>query len=145
MNIFDEIIEDHEKQRKQMETLVKTEGDSQERNRVFDDFTKELKAHAAAEEQVFYANLMEDPDGTDKARHSVAEHQVALDLIDELNDASMSSAGWLQKFKQLKHDNEHHMEEEENEVFKKAKEVFQDSEIEKMGKEFRNRKNSEMN
>lgn len=145
MNIFDEIIEDHEKQREQMDILANTEGDSEERKKIFDEFTKELKAHAAAEEQVFYANLMEDPDGTDKARHSVAEHSEALALIEELNNTSKSSAGWLQTFKQLKHDNEHHMKEEENEVFSRAREVFQKSEIDKMGDEFRTRKNSEIN
>ena len=33
--------------------------------------------------------------------------------MEELNDADMSSPGWLTRFKTLKHDYEHHMEEEE--------------------------------
>ena len=144
MNIFEEIIIDHKKQRDLMNKLTETEGESDKRKELFRKFSSELKAHAAAEEQVFYASLMEDPDGTDKSRHSVAEHKEALDLIKELKDISMSSGGWLQKFKKLKEDNEHHMEEEENEVFSKAKKVFKETEISKMGDEFRDRKNAEI-
>lgn len=144
MKIFDRIKQDHEKQRKLMDTLVDTEGDSEKRNFAFTNFSEELKAHAAAEEQVFYAALMKDEDGTDKSRHSVAEHKEALDLLKELKKMSMSSAGWLQKFKKLQHDNEHHMKEEEDEVFPHAKKVLDDSVLEKMLKEFEQRKQAEM-
>lgn len=144
MNIFDRIIQDHEKQRRLMQLLVETEGETSERKTAFSDFKSEYKAHAAAEEQVFYSALMEDPDGTDKARHSVAEHKEALDLLEEISDTDMSSSSWLKTMKKIQHDNEHHMEEEENEVFPHARSVLDGKDISKMGDEFENRKQEEL-
>ena len=144
MNIFDRINQDHERQRKLMEKLVNTEGESAEREEAFKTFNSEYRAHAAAEEQVFYAPLMEEPDGTDKARHSVAEHQQTMELLDELMDTDMSSPGWLATMKKIHHENEHHMEEEENEVFPHARKVLAESDLEEMGKQFAERKQQEL-
>ena len=102
-----------------------------------------MKSHAAAEEETFYSKLMSKTWGQDAARHSVHEHQQLDDLMEELNDTDMSSPGWLTKFKQLKHDYEHHMDEEENEVFTRAREVIDGAEVEGYGKRFRARKAEE--
>ncbi|NNF00892.1 MAG: hemerythrin domain-containing protein [Pyrinomonadaceae bacterium] len=144
MNVFEEIKKDHEKQREMMNRIADTEGDSKEREDAFSQFENELNAHALAEEQTFYASLMEDPDGTEKARHSVAEHKKAIDIIGELKKTSMSSSGWLINFNKLKAENEHHMEEEENEVFTRAKKVLSENETNDLGKAFRERKNAEL-
>ena len=71
------------------------------------------------------------------------EHQQLDDLMEKLNDTDMSSPGWLQTFKTLKHEYEHHMEEEEDEVFTRAKEVIPDAEIEGYGQRFLDRKAEE--
>jgi len=81
MDIYEQLIDDHGKQKGLLAGLVSTEGDSSERRRLFDLLKVELEAHAAAEEQVFYAELMAEPDGQEKARHSVAEHQTASNFM----------------------------------------------------------------
>jgi len=144
MNIFERINQDHEKQRRLMQLLVETEGESSKRKSAFADFKSEYKAHAAAEEQVFYSTLMEDPDGTDKARHSVAEHKETLDLLEEIADTDMSSSSWLKTMKKIQHENEHHMKEEEDEVFPHARRVLDGKDISKMGDEFESRKKEEL-
>jgi hypothetical protein len=55
----------------------------------------------------------------------------------------MSEGAWLQKFKTLRHDYEHHIDEEEDEVFTRAKEVIDDSEVEGYGERFLERKKEE--
>ncbi|MEY8843425.1 hemerythrin domain-containing protein, partial [Cribrihabitans sp. XS_ASV171] len=99
--------------------------------------------HAAAEEETFYSKLMTKTWGQDRARHSVHEHQQMDDIMEELNGMDMSSPGWLQRFQTLKHDYEHHMDEEENEVFDRAREVIPEEEIENHDRRFRDRKNKE--
>lgn len=42
----------------------------------------------------------------------------------ELNEMDMASRGRLTRFKTLRHDYEHHMEEEEKDIFKTAREVM---------------------
>ena len=142
-SIYEAIKADHANHRKLLDTLAETSGDSEERRSAWHEFYYDVKSHAAAEEETFYSTLMSKTWGQDAARHSVHEHQQMDDLMEELNDMDMSSPGWLQKFKTLKHDYEHHMEEEENEVFERAKEVVDDGKVDEIGANFERRKKEE--
>lgn len=141
--IYQVLKNDHDTHREILKKLSQTQGDSQERNELWQRFYYDIKSHAAAEEESFYAPLMAKPDGQDKARHSVAEHKDADDLLDELNEMDFSSPQWLPKFKQLRHDYEHHINEEEEEIFACAKTLFDKSEAEAMAKTFTTRKTKE--
>lgn len=145
MDIYERLKEDHGKQRGLAGGLAKTEGDSAERQRLFNEFKKELEAHAAAEEQTFYAELIATPDGQEKARHSVAEHKTAADLLEKLEETDMSSSAWLQTFKKLRHEVEHHVDEEEREVFPLSKKLIPESRAEALATEFEKRKRQELN
>ena len=46
-----------------------TTGKSPERETLFLELTKELKSHAAAEEQALWATVLRNPDTTEDARH----------------------------------------------------------------------------
>ncbi len=142
-NIYDAIKDDHDHHRKLLEQIADTSGDSTERQSAWKEFYAHVKSHAAAEEETFYSKLISKTWGQDAARHSVHEHQQLDDLMEELREMDMSSPGWLQKFKTLRHDYEHHIEEEEDEVFTRAKEVIPESEIEGYGKRFEARKKEE--
>ena len=56
----------------------------------------------------------------------------------------LASAGWLTRFKTLKHDYEHHMEEEEDEVFTRAKKVVGEEDNDAYGQRFLDRKEKEL-
>ena len=144
MNVLNRIVEDHEHQRRLMEQIGNTTGDSPERRELFRAFSAELRAHAAAEEHAFYAELLKETETTDQSRHSVAEHQEALDIVEELEQADMSSAGWLNRFNTLVHDNEHHMVEEEEEVFPLARKHVSDSQLDALLQVFDERKAQEL-
>jgi len=144
MDIYQRLKEDHEKQRKLAEQLATTSGDSKNRRHLWDEFKTELEAHANAEEQTFYAQLIEDPNTQEQARHSVSEHQTASGLIAELTELDMASGGWLQKFKKLQEELEHHLEEEENKVFEMAKDVLTEDAAKNMVGEFNRRKSDEV-
>ena len=143
MSVLKRIASDHEVQRSLMDRIVETSGDSAKRKELFKEFDAEFKAHAAAEEHAFYAPLLKHSKSTDQSRHSVAEHQEAMELLSSLHDTDMSSPQWLKLFKQLVHDNNHHMEEEEDEVFPLAKELLGDVELQRLGAEFDQRKSIE--
>ena len=142
-DIYEAIKKDHDHHRRLLDRIADTEGASDERQQAWNEFYAHVKSHAAAEEETFYSKLISKTWGQDAARHSVHEHQQLDDLMEELNEMDMSSPGWLTKFKTLKHDYEHHMDEEEDEVFTRAKEVIPDSEIEGYGDRFENRKKEE--
>ncbi|AUC53341.1 hemerythrin [Sagittula sp. P11] len=142
-DIYTAIKSDHDRHRDLLEKISDTSGASDERKAAWDEFYHDVKAHAAAEEETFYSKLISKTWGQDAARHSVHEHQQLDDLMEELNEMDMSSSGWLTKFKTLRHDYEHHVDEEEDEVFSRAKEVIDDSEIKGYGERFLKRKQEE--
>ena len=142
-SIYDAIKADHDTHRTLLDQIAETSGDSADRQKAWDTFYHDVKSHAAAEEETFYSKLMSETWGQDAARHSVHEHQQLDDLMEELNEMDMSSGGWLTKFKTLKHDYEHHMDEEEEDVFARAKEVIGEEHNEAFGKRFEERKKEE--
>ncbi len=142
-DIYSAIKADHDEHRRLLETLADTSGNSDARRKAWHSFYHDVKSHAAAEEETFYSKLISKTWGQDAARHSVHEHQQLDDLMEELNEMDMSSPGWLTKFKTLKHDYEHHMEEEEDEVFTRAREVISEDEIDGYGQRFQDRKTKE--
>ena len=144
MDIYERLKKDHDKQRELARQIIETTGDSEERRQLWQQFKIELEAHASAEEQTFYATLMEQPDGSDKARHSVAEHKDAADLVEEIDDMDMSSSGWQRKFSKLKEEVEHHVDEEEEEVFKLARKLISAEEARDLAGRFEERKGAEV-
>lgn len=127
MNIFEALRADHRKQRELVDALIKTQGDTQERDKLFVELKTELKAHAAAEERCFYIPLMEDDFTQEKSRHSVAEHHEIDEMIEKLDETEYSSPGWLVEAKNLHHRVYHHLKEEEHGVFQMAGKVLTDT------------------
>ena len=144
MTIYERLIKDHERQRRFCDILEKTEGDSSGRSDLWEKLKVELEAHAAAEEQTFYAELIQHPDATDKGRHSIHEHQEMTKLIAELDDKDFSSPGWLTTFKQLAHQVRHHLEEEEDELFVLARKLIDNERAEQLASAFNERKPAEV-
>lgn len=116
-DIFDRLMEDHEKHRDLLARIAETAGDGAERDRLFTAFTKEVKGHAAAEEQALYSTMMRKPPTTDETRHSVAEHHEIEEMLNDLAATDGAAQEWLTKFAELRHRYEHHIDEEEDEHF----------------------------
>lgn len=107
-----------------MAKLTETEGASDERRDLFEKFSDLLEAHSHAEERAFYAAVLPDSTARERTAHGIHEHCKAAEVLHELEELDMGSGGWLQKFKSLKEDVEHHIEEEENDLFPKAKKAL---------------------
>jgi len=142
-DIYKAIKSDHERHRQLLDTIGDTSGDSATRREAWDEFYHDVKSHAAAEEETFYSKLISKTWGQDSARHSVHEHQQLDDIMEELNEMDMSEGAWLEKFKKLDHDYQHHIDEEEDEVFGRARKIIDDSEIKGYGERFLKRKEEE--
>jgi hemerythrin HHE cation binding domain-containing protein len=118
--IFETLREDHDQQRQLLDLVEITSGDSERRREVFDLLKQELLDHAAAEERVFYAELLSHEITRDMSGHSVKEHHEMEKIVEELDAMDMSSPGWLLRFKTLAHKVRHHLEEEERQIFQLA-------------------------
>ncbi len=143
-DIFTVLKSDHDLHREMLEKIGQTSGDSEERRELFEAFRVEVTAHAAAEEESLYAEMLADPELREDGRHSVAEHKEIDDMLGEIQDTDMSSGAWLTKFKEMRHRYEHHIEEEEEEMFPAAEAHFDKAKAEKLGKKYDRRKPTEL-
>ncbi len=138
--IFDALREDHEKQRAMLKELLKTEGDSKERRQIYQELKAELKAHAVAEERFFYKPMMDDDAAIKKARHSIAEHHEIDEFLEDLDETEMTSSGWIATAKKLSEKVHHHLDEEEQEVFKSAGIALSETVKKRLAGQFREEK-----
>ena len=132
MKIYKAIKADHDIQRELCNQLTETSGNTQERRNLWTKLQKELEVHAVAEERYFYAPLIDTDKMQEDARHGMAEHHEMDELIQKLNDTEMSSPGWLTTCKELAHKVNHHLDDEEQDFFPKAKDVYDAKEAEKL-------------
>lgn len=142
-DIFGRLVEDHDKHRALIAMIEETTSSSPERQALFEEFCKEVKAHAAAEEQALWSTVLREPSTTDDARHAVAEHKELDDLMADLAARDYASPGWLRRFAALKEEYLHHVGEEEQEQFVAAEKILSDADLKYMHKVFERRKKEE--
>ena len=124
--IYADLKRDHDKQRGMRKELAEMQGGGAERQSLFEAFRLEIQVHAAAEEESLYATMLRDPELRDDARHSVSEHKEVDDLLGEMADVEFGSDAWSEKFFHMRRRYEHHITEEEEEMFPAAGEELDD-------------------
>lgn len=94
---------------------------------------RELNAHELIEEKVLYPALQAHPQAKDLVLEGYQEHHVADLLVSELKRLARDDEEWGPKFKVLKENIEHHIEEEEGEMFRTARGIFSREELQQLG------------
>ena len=132
---------DHEKMRKLLDQLeTTTERGVKTRQELFATIKGELAIHETIEEEIFYPALMEMARTRDITLESYEEHHVVDLLMGELEDLDVADESWGAKASVMKENVEHHIEEEEGEMFKTARSVFDKDELEDLGSRMEARK-----
>jgi hemerythrin superfamily protein len=100
-----------------------------------------LAVHTTLEEELFYPAMKRktDQDGKDLVAEAVEEHHVVTTLMDELKGLDPADERYDAKFKVLMENVEHHIEEEEDEMFPEAEEVLGER-LEQIGQQMQQRK-----
>ena len=107
-----------------------------ERERLVSEIEREIKTHAQLEEEVFYPTfkkVAEDSDAEDLFYEATEEHHVVDMILPALKAANPKSPEFKAKAKVLKDLIEHHVKEEEGEMFPKARQVFSDEQLRELG------------
>ena len=128
MDAFQLLKEDHRKVEELFTELESASGKA--KLEVFKQIKTELELHTHIEEKIFYPAL-EDPKEThDLALEAYEEHAVVKKLLKELSRAKTANDEWEAQAKVLQENVEHHVQEEENELFKKADKALSEEEVE---------------
>ena len=131
MDAFSLLKADHEKVAELFEQLESASGKA--KLGVFDQIRTELELHAHIEEKIFYPALEKPSETKDLTLEAYEEHKQVKTLLKELGRARTANEEFEAKAKVLQENVEHHVEEEENELFPKATSVLSDEQIEKLG------------
>src|SRR3954447_1513036 len=133
--------DDHQKMRKLLDELESTtERGVKTREELFAQIKGELTVHEVIEKEIFYPALKEHPKAKDIVLEGYEEHHVVDTVMAELEDLPVDDETWGAKAKVMKENVEHHMEEEEGEMFQKARQVFDKDELEELGTQMEQRK-----
>ena len=133
MNIFELLKQDHEKVAGIFEQLEPTtERAEKTRAELFARLKAELDLHAYLEETILYPALKQEEETREIALEGVEEHRVVKRLLKELDEIPVTSEQWTAKLTVLKENVEHHVEEEEGEMFKKARAALSREQIENL-------------
>jgi hemerythrin-like domain-containing protein len=125
---------DHDKVKKLLaDGESTTERGEKTRTELFATIKGELIVHERIEEEIFYPALRDHPKAKDIVLEAYEEHDVVDTIMSELEDTPVTDETWGAKFKVMKENLEHHIEEEEGEMFKQARSVFDRDELEELG------------
>jgi hemerythrin superfamily protein len=101
---------------------------------LFDKIDTELEIHGHIEETVFYPALEQHEELKDMVAEALEEHQEVKMLLEELEELGPKSHDFGAKLQVLMESVEHHVAEEEGEIFPKVREVFDEEELEELGR-----------
>jgi hemerythrin superfamily protein len=134
MNAFQLLKEDHQKVSGLFQQLEPTtERAEKTRTELFAKINEELSIHAQIEETIFYPAIKQAAETRDIVLEGFEEHHVVKMLLKELEAMPVDTEEWAAKLKVLQENVEHHVEEEEGEMFPKSREVLSEDEINQLG------------
>ena len=137
--------EDHDRVKKMLaDGESTTERAEKTRGELYAKLREEMEIHERIEEEIFYPALKEHPKARELALEGYEEHHVVDQIMGELGRTDVSDETWGAKFKVMKENIEHHIEEEEGTMFPQARQVFERAELEELGARMEERKQAEL-
>jgi hemerythrin superfamily protein len=124
------LMADHKKVKKLFSDFdkLKEEGSDEDKSALVEQICNELKIHTELEEEIFYPAVRKAIDDSDLMDEALVEHAGAKELIAQLEDASPDDDLYDAKVTVLGEQIDHHVKEEEGEMFPKAKKSKVDTE-----------------
>jgi hemerythrin-like domain-containing protein len=136
---------DHEEMRGLLSNLESTTSRAvKKRQQLIAEIDAKLKAHTTIEEEIFYPAFREAGQKSDDDKmyfEALEEHRAAGDLVlPDLLNTDPASEKFSGRAKVLKELVEHHAEEEEKEMFPRAKKLLNRDELAELGERLEARK-----
>lgn len=136
-HIFDVLHQDHERVAlilKQIESSADNEKD--ERASLVAIVREELETHAQFEEAEVYPAIQKALGEEDELRHAVKEHTQAITILSKLEETATNGGEWKQYVKELETAIQHHVDEEEHELFPQARDRLPEAQAERLASSY---------
>jgi hemerythrin superfamily protein len=126
--------DDHQKVKRLFKQIAGTD-DPAKRQALFDQIDTELEIHAHIEETIFYPVLENYEELKDMVEDAWDEHAQLKALLGELEKLDIQSETFAEELTALIETVEHHVEEEEDELFPAVREIIAASMLEDLAKQ----------
>ncbi|HBG06989.1 MAG: cation-binding protein [Geobacteraceae bacterium GWC2_58_44] len=141
MTIFEVLKQDHEKVRYLFDRIEKSgRKDVAALQKLFSQVEEELEVHMEGEERFLYTALERHEEPREKVLEAYEEHQVAKTLIGTFKSLAVDDERWGAKISVLHEIVEHHIQEEEREMFRMARKVLNKEQIQEITVQFQQHK-----
>ena len=131
MNVFELLKQDHQKVSGIFQRIEAASG-AGERQQLFVQLKQELDLHAQVEETILYPALKQADETRNITLEAYEEHQEVKDLLAEIQQTPPDDEEWTALVMELRESVEHHVEEEEGEMFAQARDVLTEEQIDEI-------------
>jgi hemerythrin superfamily protein len=145
MNATDLLKKDHDAVRQLFAEFESAESNDSKLD-AYEDLRQQLLIHARVEEEMFYPAVREvDPGKAEKqVKEALTEHQQVKEMLAKLDDmAAEVDADFTESVRKLAKSVEHHVQEEENDIFVTARKMG-DKQLGELGDRLQQRKDQLM-
>jgi hemerythrin superfamily protein len=135
MNALDLLKMDHQEAASLMDQIEAADsGGQKSKTELFNQLKSALTLHTRMEEQIFYPALENHQETRELVKEAFSEHKEVKNLLSEISGLSPTSNDFMNKIAELRDNVDHHVEEEETEMFPKVKQVLSQSQIDEIGR-----------
>lgn len=124
IDVLEEIKKEHDEFRKLITSIENADGSK--KKTLFEELYAKLIGHHESEEHVLFPDVKKksDDEGKDIVMEMIEEHSLVAYQFSVIQKTDIDNETWGPKFNVLKEVLTHHMDEEEDELFKQAKKVL---------------------
>ena len=133
---------EHDRVKSMLRDIEKSSGVGDTRATMLATLRSDLDVHETIEEEILYPALKDHPKTKELALEAFEEHHVVDLVMADIETLPPSDDKWDAKFAVLKENLEHHIEEEEGQMFKQARQVFSKAQMDELGQRMRVRRQS---
>jgi hemerythrin superfamily protein len=135
MDALQILAKDHRAVDQLFEQIEKTDNrGANRRGQLYRKLRNELELHAELEEEFFYPALKEHGDTKELANQALEEHSQVKQMLNEIDDLSAEDDQWSEMINELKMAAQHHMREEEHQIFPAARAKLDEARISELGR-----------
>ena len=143
MNVLKLLKKDHATVRSLFNKFEKTGKSSHDkRGEIFEEIRRELQVHSRAEEEIFYPFMksVNGASGRNLISEALKEHKEIDDLLTQISRLQPKDRNFEEKVEVLFENVDHHVEQEEGEIFRLAEENYSEEQLEDLGRQVEDRK-----
>lgn len=140
MNAIELLMQDHKEASGMMDQLEMADKGDRAAKDTFLQLKEALTLHTQMEEQIFYPALKNFEETRDMIPESFEEHQEVKDMLEEMSGINPGNDEFMDKLTELRDAIEHHVEEEENEMFPNAEKLLGQTRLQEMGRQMQQMK-----